>query len=273
MTTDDLLMRRLERANPCPVEPEAARSAWGRGLLSAITDRGDAPAPVSRPRRRIGRRGALLAVAAALCLAAGGALATMTLRHEASPGTKAQIREALDLPSPERGALRPVRGGIAEALRAETPYGTWVIDTVTTKGRGVLINTGALQPDGTVGGRGMGSTLAGCPERILAANGVIGWCTTGAGHRSGSAADDSLYEIVGRVAPQVASVELTTAQGQAIPAYVGGGFWLILTSEDLLGRGLTVTARDAAGERLADLSLDAVGGAPDLVVARPAGSP
>jgi hypothetical protein len=241
MTTGEIL-ERLERANPHPVIADAARTQWAGELRAAIAAHNETtPAPASR-RRRVGRRGALLAVAAALVIGAGGAVAGIALNRPAPAPTQAAVRRALDLPAPDRQALQPVRDGINEAFRAETPYGTWVIDTVQTKGKGVLITGGVLRPDGTL----QSGVIGGCPTDILDRHPVIAWCGSGS-DPLGPDTPHPAFDIEGRVSAQVAAVELIDADGHSIHGYVNGGFYLILLDTPPHG-DFQIVARDATGK-------------------------
>ncbi|MGD9571574.1 MAG: hypothetical protein AB7V62_06825, partial [Thermoleophilia bacterium] len=147
--TDLDVMARLRRADPLGRAPDAAGTEWAGELRAAIAD-GPAPAvPAPGRRRRLGRRGGALAVAAAVCLGTGGAIAALTLDDEPHPQTQREIRSALALPAPDRDSLTPVPGGIREAFRAETPLGTWVFATIETRGRGTLVSLGPLRADGS----------------------------------------------------------------------------------------------------------------------------
>ena len=238
-------LRRLERANPLPAVPDAADTRWAAELLSTIvSDEGHTPTQPT-PRRRIGRRGVALAIAATLIVGAGAGLAAIAINRQAPAATQQSVRRALALPAPDRAALTPVRGGIREAFRAQTPYGTWVIDTIQTKGKGVLILSGLLGADGIMRNSGIG----GCPAKVLDLNPVIGWC--GGGNYALAPDPHPLFDIEGRLSPEVASVELSGTDGRIIPGYVDGGFWLVLL--DSLPPGDShVVAKDAAGRMIGD---------------------
>lgn len=244
--TRESALRRLERANPCPEDPGVAKTGWGRELLSIIVADEGTPTPSHPRRRRLGRRGPVLALAAALVIGAGGALAAIAINQQAPAPTQKAVRQALDLPGPERAALKPLPGGIREVFRAETPYGTWVIDTIQTKGEGVLITGGVLRADGTLKSSGIG----GCPASVLRENAVIGWCGGGT-YPLGPDNPRPQFDINGRVSPEVASIQLTTSDGRVIPGYIGGGFYLVLF-DGAPGGDSHLVARDAAGSVISD---------------------
>lgn len=244
MNAADDLDSRLDRANPCRSGAGVSGTDWSIRLLSAITaDDGPSACVATARPRRIGRRGMLLALTAALLLGGGAGLATIAMQREAPAPTQAAVRQALDLPSPERPALRPLPGGIREAFRAETPYGTWVINTIETRGKGVLVTGGVLRPDGTLDGSGIG----GCPPSLLGGSRAIATC----GGATDALGTDHppVAEIHGRASDHVAAVELRLPDGDVVTGYADGGFFLVLLDESPAPAGdFLLTAKDASGE-------------------------
>ncbi|MGD9573223.1 MAG: hypothetical protein AB7V62_15175, partial [Thermoleophilia bacterium] len=192
-------------------------------------------------RRRLGRRGGALAVAAAVCLGTGGAIAALTLDDEPHPQTQREIRSALALPAPDRDSLTPVPGGIREAFRAETPLGTWVIATIETRGRGTLVTLGPLRADGSIASTGIG----GCPEDLPRGGRAIGPCG-GSLTVAGPGEEPGLTEMHGRVSPEVAAIEAVMQNDDRVPGWVDGGFFLVLLDPDD-GGVRSLVARDAGG--------------------------
>lgn len=254
-------MQRLERANPYPTPDDVRGTAWAASLLARIVAEGDPGDTAPAPRRRwTGRRGAVLALAATLLVGAGAGLAAIAIDQEAPAPTQASVRQALDLPGPERGALRPVPGGIREAFRAQTPYGTWVINTIQTRAKGTLITSGVLQADGSL--RSM--AIRGCQRSGPDPSPVIAFCGSGTGPLGVGAKPE--IEIVGRVAPQVVVVELRLPDGRAVPGYADRGFFIVLLDEAPPAGDLRLVASDRDGTTLGGQTLGTPPGLPPVPV-------
>lgn len=252
---------RLERGNPYPVPPEVRDTEWAGELLASIVS-DEMPPSAPAPRRRpLGRRGLVVVLAATLLIGGGAALAAIAINREAPAPTQASVRQALSLAGSERDALRPLPGGIREAFRAETPYGTWVIDTIQTRARGILIADGVLKADGSLqGGNGIGS----CGPEVLHRspgiawrNPVIGWCESG----SSSLPNRPKMEFIGRVSHQVAAVELRLPDGRVVPGHLDRGFFLVLLDRKPPAGDLHLVAKNAYGSTLVDQTLRAPRGA------------
>jgi hypothetical protein len=254
-------MQRLERANPYPVPDGVRETSWAAELLAGIVAHGDpgGTAPAKR-RRWIGRRGVVLALAATLLVGAGAGLAAIAIDREAPAPTQVSVRQALDLPGPERGALRPVPGGIREAFRAQTPYGTWVINTIQTRARGTLITSGVLQADGSL----LSMAIRGCRTTGADSIPAIAFCGSGTGPLGVGAKPE--IEIVGRVAPQVAGVELRLSDGTVVRGYSDRGFFVVLLDEAPPAGDLRLVARDESGTMLGGQTLWTPPGVPPVPV-------
>lgn len=254
----DLIMQRLRAANPYPRPARIAGSAWAGEVLEMIL--AEEPAmSAPRPHRR-SRRGLALAVAGAVVVSAG-AVAAVTIGREATPQAQQQIRAALAVPSLERQGLTPVPGGIRELLRADTPYGPWVIVSVATRERGTLIADGVIQPDGTLKGSG----IAGCAAAALGAPGpAVAMCASS--DRPLGAESPPAMSLTGRVGERTATVELVAADGRVVEGHTGGGLFLVVLDEVPAGTSQLV-ARDESGQVIGTQALTASPGTSLLVPA------